>query len=319
MTILGEASPATLPRHGCKPSDQAKLDASPKAHEHPPVGAYISGAKPLPRATNNAAKLVARKNQGASEACTAHSLSALLSTVCVLAGVPCVEPSEHVLYTRSGRKEVGPHGELQDDGRQMLDVWAAAQEDGLVTQGPNPDGRNSDVWTAEDLAAANLDGPSPNVCAEIPADVLAQAKKCRPPVKLVTVDPAAADVELQVKASLAAGHLVWNGNTVGQAYQDLRSGEIAQPTPADDHTAVGHAQFFIDYRTLDDGSCEYLEVNSWGDEWGTDGMTWSSPAYLRACFELHAIGVDTSSPETLGEKLADDLRAVELAVLKAVA
>jgi hypothetical protein len=310
----------TLRHHGCKPSDPAKIAASPKAHEHPPIAERLGAPATLPLATNNIAKLVARKNQGASEACTAHSLSALISTVCALAGVPCVEPSEHVLYTRSGRIEVGPDGELQDDGRQMLDVWKAFLNDGLAPQGTSPDGRNSDVWTQADLEAAGLSGPAPNVCETISAEHLAEAHKCRPALTLFPIDAIAADVELQVKSVLAVGHLVWDGGYVGSAYQALTAGQIAQPDPPGDPTAAGHAEFYLDYRTQPDGSVEYLKVNSWGDSWGTNGMTWCSAAELRAQFELHAIGVAAPAPavKTILQEVVDDLKGVVASAEKAV-
>jgi hypothetical protein len=314
VTILGPATVVQLPRKGCEPSDQAKLDASPKAHEHPPVKAYLVGAKPLPLETHNAVHLVPAKDQGQSSACTAHSLSALVSTVCALAGVPCVAPSEHVLYTRSGRKEVPPGEPLQDDGRQPLDVWAAAQEDGFAPQGTSPDGRNSDVWTDADLNAASLTGPPANVNAGCSAARLDEAGKCRPPLTLVTIDPEAAAVELQVKASLAAGHLVWLGCEVGQAFEGLVAGQIAQPDPnPQDPEGGGHALFLVDYRTASDGWAEYLVRNSWGAGWDGTGSVWCSGAFVRACFELHAIGVSEAAPEpeTLGERIVDALHAVE--------
>ncbi len=283
------------PPHGAKRPDPAKIAALPKAHAHPRIAAHLSGAVPLPKATNNRAKLVARKNQGQTSACTCHSISALAGTLAALVGIVCVDPSEHVLYSRSGRIET-PTGDLQDDGRQLLDVWQAFQADGFAPQaGPTPDGRNSDVWSDADVSGL-APVPMANVNVDATADELAAAVTCRPPFMLANVDPAGGDVELQVQAALAAGHLVWSGTQVGQAFESLTGETDAQPDAIpNDPEGGGHALFFLDYRTRDDGTVEYLVVNSWGEEWGDaptePGLCWASGAFVRGCWELHAISV----------------------------
>lgn len=313
---------SALPPKGAKRPDPAKIAALEKTSDHHDIKHYLGGASPLPKATNNRAKLVARKNQGQSSACTCHSLSAALATLAAIVGVACVDPSEHVLYSRSGRIEQAT-GDLQDNGRQLLDVWQAQQNDGLAPQTPatSPDGRNSDIWTAADATS-----PPPNVNIDATPGELELAGKCRLPFALATIDPTAADCEAQVQASLAAGRMVWFGTEVGQAFESATgSADVAPDSNPNDPDGGGHALFFVDYRTKADGSVEYLVCNSWGLSWGdsTDnepGLCWVGGAFVRSCWELHALSLMAPPGQpSLFDRAKAAIAALEAAAAEALA
>jgi hypothetical protein len=242
---------------------------------------HVSGAAPLP-AAHDLGPIPPRKDQGQSSSCTAHSLSVAIALACASAGAPCVDPSPHVLYSLSGRPVP-----LADNGRLLQDVWDAAAAFGLAPQkGPAPDGRNSDVTSPVDvpdhveLANVNVDATD---------EEIAEAAKCRPKLSLSTINPFAQNVELQVQAALVAGQPLWVSALVGGAFQSLTQGQDAQPASQGPGSGY-HALVIAGYRTRN-GVVEYRVINSWGEAWDEQGECWASGAWLRACAEIHAIGV----------------------------
>jgi hypothetical protein len=281
-----------LPPIGALRSELAKLARLERLVVHAVAGLFLvnhkTGDIALPPAGDLSQWLPPRKNQGQSGSCTCHSFSAAVTVACGPAGVSVVDASPHVLYSLSGRLEA-PDGALQDNGRQLLDVWAAFQAHGLAPQhGPTPDGRNSDVWTDADTGGS----PPGNVNDDATAEQIAAAGQCRPKLTLSNLDPTEADVEDQVCAAISAKMPVWLGTEVGQQFQTLTGDTEAQPDSVpNDPNGGGHALFIVAYRTLPDGSREYRVINSWGDSWDENGECWASGAWVRGCWELHAIGV----------------------------
>lgn len=281
------------PPRGVKRPDPAKL------HIHPAVHAALSVPATLPTSVDLSPMAQTRKNQGQSGSCTAHSASVALYVAQVVAGFAApVDPSPHVLYSLSGRIEVPLPGALQDDGRQLADVITAIQQSGLAPQhGPTPDGRNSDVWTAQDTTAQ-----PPNVCLDATADELAAAARCKPELVTHSIDPSASNVEDLVAAALAAKMPIYLGTEVGDQFENLSGDTEAQPdTIENDPDGGGHALVILGYRPAPDGSREYLVINSWGESWDTDGTCWASGAWVKACWELHTIAVEappSSDPNT---------------------
>jgi hypothetical protein len=174
----------------------------------------------------------------------------------------------------------------------MTAVIAAFERDGLAPQkAPTPDGRQSDIWTAEDVASIP-NAPPPNVCLPPTPDELASANQCRPKITFHVIDPTASDAEVQAQASLAAGCPLWVGVQVGQAFEMLQGDATADADPPSDPTGGGHAMTIVGYEPdpKNPGKTRYRCDNSWG-LWDENGECWVSAAFLESSFNIFAIGV----------------------------
>ena len=253
-------------------------------------------AAPLPAAVDNSRH--PDTNQGQSSACTAHALVKCVEIVTGFSG------SEHVLYSLSGTR--GGENPLVDDGRCLSDCLAVIQTMGLAPfEGPSPDGRNSDVWTADDTSVP------PNVCvAATAAEIGAASEHVYAGLGLNSIDPADSNVSNLVAACLAAGGAVYLGTQVGQAFEQLGGTTIAQPDPANDPNGGGHALALVGYRTASDGSRQFRVQNSWGESWDDAGECWASLAWLQACWELHPLVPASPAPPTILQSVEDELRAI---------
>lgn len=241
------------------------------AHEHPAIAAALEA--PLPLASDLTRD--PPTNQGRSSSCTAHALVKGVEIVTGFRG------SMHALYSVVGAME----GSLADNGRECVDCLAAVRTSGLAPfEGPSPDGRSSDVWTAEDTSAA-----PPNVSLAVTAGELALAREHLADLGQHTIDPHAPNLSDLVVASLASGAPVYLGTQVGGAFEDLGNGTVAQPDPAGDPSAGGHALLIVGHRTNADGSRDFLVENSWGEAWSGKGECWASLAWVAACWELHPL------------------------------
>ena len=183
--------------------------------------------------------------------------------------------SMHVLYSMAGTKE----GErpLADDGRLCTDCLEVIASQGVAPfEGPTADGRNSDV------------DPSNATSPATPAEVAAAASNL---VNLGenSIDPNDPNVSDLVASCLAAGGIVYLGTQVGQAFEQLAGAMVAQPDPANDPNAGGHALDIVGYRTMPDGSRQFKVQNSWGESWDEAGECWASLAWVQACWELHPL------------------------------
>ena len=254
---------AMRPRPGVRRPDPYKLHAR-IAHKY--------GAAALPASVDLSCGKVT--DQGQSSSCTAHALAkgAEIAASGFLA-------SEHALYRLTGELE----NDYGDDGRQLIDCLTIARTRGLAPfGGPSPDGRNSDVWTAQDTSLR-----PPNVTlACSPAELAALH-----PLDFgqTSIDPTAADLEQEACAALAAGHPLYVGGQVGSAFEALSGAMVAVPDPANDPTGGGHAMLVAGYRTMPDGSRPFRVYSSWGESWDDAGECWASLAWLASMWEIHPL------------------------------
>jgi hypothetical protein len=282
------------PPTGVRRSDPAKLARLVGAHLHPAIGTAM--AAPPALYSDLTPYLSPRKDQGQTGTCSCHALSTGAYAAQKLAGIQTpLDASPHVLYSVSGRIEVGHTGPLWDNGRQLVDVLEAARTVGLAPQqGPTPDGRNSDVWSDADTGGT----PPGNVCVDATPAELGAANLHEFDFGHHTIDPTAADVEAQVIATLTAQvpAPILLGTLVGQQFEAAGPGTIVEPA-GDDSTAGGHALLIVGHRTLADGTRQFRVCNSWSGSWGESGEIWASSAWLRACWELHPITMTPKGPD----------------------
>ena len=281
MTILGPANGVAFvrPPHGILRSDPGVLAGRIARALHPDHVAAMAGPLPL-RSDLSRGR---RKNQGRSSACSAHALTKGAELVTGFLG------SDHVLYSCTGRLQ----GDMADTGRRLVDNLTIVRTIGLAPyQGDSPDGRFSDLWTANDTSARPANVTTPATDAE-----LAAANGRVIDLGQNSLDPKGADLSDLLVGSLAIGAPIYLGTQIGQAFEDLGSGIVAQPDPANDPTGGGHALLIVGHRTNADGSRDFLVCNSWGESWSGNGECWASLAWVAACWELHPLV--QSSPSLL--------------------
>ena len=244
-------------------------------------------ASPLPDTADNSK--LPPTDQGQSSSCTAHSLIKGVEIVAGFVG------SEHVLYSMSGALEESP---IADNGRQCVDCLTVVSTMGVAPfAGPSPDGRNSDIWTPTDAMS-----PPPNVnLPATPAETTAAASN-KFALGSNSLDPAAANLSDLLASCLAAKGVVYLGTQVGQAFEQLQGQTVAQPDPANDPNAGGHALIIVGYRTMPDKTRQFKVQNSWGESWDEAGECWASLAWCAACWELHPLlpvcSITTPAPAT---------------------
>jgi hypothetical protein len=254
------------------------------ARTHPRLAAFLAAS--LPESASLALFEPERLDQGPTSSCTAHSLSAAISTACSFAGRPIGVPSQRELYavTRAIERATEARSDttilptLSDNGGMLADAVQAATLWGVCPmQGPTSDGRNSDVEPSN----VNLE-----------PDLLALEKAS---TTIVTgthrIDETASDVVDQACAAIAAGFPVYDGFFVDSAFEQWTRGSapIAAPN-LNDSSGGGHAVYLSGYTTVA-GSRVFTLSNSWGRGWGDDGRCLVSEAWLRACWDLYVIDV----------------------------
>ena len=176
---------------------------------------------------------------------------------------------------------------------------------------PTPDGRWSDVWTAEDVSGI-AGAPPPNVCADL---TQAEHAQCvRYDAGSHTIDPSSTDLEREIIATLTspAPAPVLVGGRVGEAFEDLEGDVDAQPDAPDDPQGGGHALLIVGHRPLAShaGHYEFRLANSWGSSWDDDGEGWASESFVRSLWELHPLTCTRVDDPTkpLLDRLRDALR-----------
>ncbi len=229
------------------------------------------------------------KSQGAVGACTAFSLSSTMDSAVRRMGRGDVIGALHV-WSRYGIPEMGTAGDENVDKTLALDS----------------------TWPYDPAQACKLDREPMDSCGRaygvIPgsasSDPALQAAKSAADAqgryRLVAVErlhSRPADIN-EMAAILAGGDDVWASLSVnGDAWSNgaLRSNVIPDYTPDGDE---GHAVSLAGYRTLADGTRQFLIHNSWGPRWGEQGYGWISEAmvsrYLRAAYKIKV--ADAAAP-----------------------
>ena len=278
---------------GARRSHPSKIVNKKAAATHPVIAAALAAAA-SPASYDLAAAEPPRLDQGQSGSCTAHSFSGSCSTACRQTGNPLpFEPSPRETYAATRGIERAqatapgvPLPALTDSGAELADVVTAGDTFGIAPmQGPTPDGRNSDIWTAADTTAQ-----PENVNNEPDGDQLEQAG-----TTIVTgeymIDPAAPNVSDLAAAAISSGYPIYTGFFVDSAFENLQPGQVAQAPKQNDPNGGGHAVFLSGYTTNADGTRTFILTNSWGTSWCDQGRCLVSEAWLKACWELYVMDV----------------------------
>lgn len=277
---------------GVSRRDPAHRRTQLNAKLHPLVGAMLFGAA-LPKSADLTSFCPPVFDQGASGSCTAHSLSGGLVTSTGAQKQPLgFVPSPCGIYAcersleRAQVRAAGPLPPLEDSGAMLADGISAVQGFGVMPyQGPTPDGRISDVWTAQDTSAAPA-----NVNAEPDLMGLEEAatKLIVGSHRIVETGP---DVASVTAATIAAGFAVWLGFFADSAFESLKPGEIASLPNESDPNGGGHAVYLVGFDTRADGSLVYTLRNSWSSGWCSGGMCLVGEQWLEAVWDAYVLDV----------------------------
>lgn len=259
---------------GLNQSTPAKVAHRLGADLHPAIGAAlkagIRGAGDLSRFR----PLRRFKQRGST--CFAHSVSSALVIAHAAVGRPLpFLPSPLLIAstTYAGvRAAAFPSGlvpRLKDTGAELQDVATAMARWGVGPMGPAADDPFTDVPQDDGYGFPEVNASSLVIAG---ANLVGGEYA-------VTIDDSAPEM---IAASIDAGIPVWIGGPVGRAYELLGPNDIAQPTPADDATAGGHAQVVDGYRVTSSGEIETQILGSWGPEWALNGSVWASEAWIRS-------------------------------------
>jgi hypothetical protein len=256
-----------------------------------------------------------RLDQGRSSACGGHAPAIWVATCASIAGISlgftgC--PSPWFIYaTARCQEDTGPTGSpLADSGVEPADPINALADCGIVPMSPTstPDGRCSDVWTADDVAGI-ANAPPPNVGNRPTAEQLAAAAK-HLVVGAYVIDPAAAFFCELIAATLTAKKAVAACIFVDTPFEDWGNGNPPETTAplggkpnTNDPNGGGHYVTILAHKTLADGSLAFLIVNSWGESWGCGtpsngptGCIWVSGAWLAAsASEAYGLTIETKA------------------------
>jgi hypothetical protein len=230
-----------------------------------------------------------RPDQRQAEVCFSFSFGGCYATARAAAGKPLgFVPSQATLAAlvyakeqRSGQRPASGWPGLNDVGAELQDVADVAAEWGLAPMGAPVGDSNSD--TPDGPFAPNGSGtPFPEADAieviEAGADIVSGEYQ-------IPVDANAPEV---IAASLDANIPVWCGGLVGRDYEALGPNDVAEPTPASDPTAGGHAQFLAGYRVVPGtGEIQGLVVGSWGPRFAFNGTVWVSSAWMRSLWQAY--------------------------------
>jgi hypothetical protein len=254
-------------------------------HKLAQFGAPHPSAAPLPFAVAYALRglLGDPFDQGRSSGCVWHALPTLLGLACIAAGTPLLwTPSPWDGYAATRAEETPGTGPLPDAGVEPADAFVVLPRVGIrAMRGPTPDGRNSDIWTAEDIEGIP-GAPPPNVSLRptMRDDEESALDLVTGPVQL---SPAAPDFPEQIASRIFSDHV---GTIVGlHATPQLENWTAGSPALQDVSGFTGtdgHGMAVTDYRTnASTGLLEFWARSSWG-AWGEFGGLWLSRAFLVA-------------------------------------
>lgn len=235
-------------------------------------------------------------DQGRTGHCTGTGTSQILSCSFGAAGTPLdFQPSPWLIYSlarilerSSARDPLSDSGAFPTDLIDVLRVWGIAP-----MQGPTPDGRNDDVWSDDDLAAAGITGIAANVNHE-PSLVDLETAGLRLVTGDYRIDESKPDFGAQIRAALAGTSAVKPcavgiGIFVDSAFQqwDPRRGPIASVNLADP-LGGGH-WLCLSYSYLTSSNAiVFGGPNSWSKAWpaAPDGGPPGSPYWTPGHYEI---------------------------------
>lgn len=246
-------------------------------------------------------------NQGRSGSCGGHAPAVWLFVAASIAGIALGfdgPPSPRLGYGGARCIEQPGAGPLQDSGVEPADPINAYATMGVAPMRCTltPDGRYSDIWTAEDVE--NIPGaPAANDSLRPTAEEDAECAK-HLVLGAYTIDPLDPHFVQLVAAALSVGKPVTITAFVDSAFEDWGDNDPTDATPPlavlpnyADPTGGGHYITILAHKTLQDGSLAFLIWNSWGKDWGVSctgcpgeqGNIWVSDRWLAAaCTEAYA-------------------------------
>lgn len=282
---------------GARPSHPAKLAERPHVSSLPRVASLL--ASPPPYASMQSHEPT-RADQGAGSYCTACSGSEGVYTSLAARGTPLpFVPSFRHIYagTRAVERAMTtlPGAELPlftDGGAELADVFTALSYYGVVPiQAPSPDGRFSDIWTPSDIDGIPS-APPANVNDEpsVLSDEAGQQALIVGSYAITPGDGASA------AAAIAAGCPLYIATFVDTAFMGWMPGQPPFGVPnSSDPRGGGHAMYIDAYSTNVDGSRIWRCVSSWGTMFADQGAALVSDAFLKACWEIHALDVSVKT------------------------
>lgn len=233
-----------------------------------------------------------RYDQGQTGTCHAHSAVAAITCArnALGRGLPWV-PSPLLLASnvyadvRSATTPASlPLAPLVDSGADLSDDATA-----LATWGVGPimalvAGRYSDV--PDD--APGVPFPEPPDPKANPELTIAGENLIAGEYQIPVDDDASRLCALALDAKIP----IWLGFFCDSAFEELGPNAIAQPPNQSDPRGGGHAVYLSAYRSGPDGY-EFRVENSWGPRWAAGGAVWASSAWLRACWMLWPMAVQS--------------------------
>jgi len=231
----------------------------------------------LPRETFNREKLPGRAkkfDQGRFGACTMASAAT---------GFLAKNAQDQGLYPDGGLSvrygyalEKNTDGNPHQAGSDLRTDMTVCQKYGALPDSLYPySGMTSDV-----------DLPMP------PAALIAQGAKLKIAGYSLVLSATDADRKAlisHVTAAIAAGNILEIGIVVCQNFMDVTGPDYAIPLPAGSILG-GHALKLIDYRTMPDGTHQYLTWNTWGGRWANNDEAWFPESWLLSQFDMSGGG-----------------------------
>jgi len=250
------------------------------------------GATTLPGTVSYRSNEAAILDQGQTGSCTGHGTAQGIYIGAALQNVPLgFVPSPLTTYgvTRS-LERTSNTTPLTDSGAMPSDVMTAVGRYGVRPMAaPTPDGRNSDIWSAIDVAGVN-NAPAANVNSEVDFLTLEQAGQ-----KLIVgeyrIDESASDLVALAQQCLAVGKApIGVGIFVdSQVMNFTASSAPVGPPNTNDPNGGGHWICIVGYRasTMVPGTVDWEIVNSWGDSYGDAGHFWAQQAWIQSASDLY--------------------------------
>jgi hypothetical protein len=258
------------------------------------------GSTALPSAVSYRSNEAPILDQGQTGSCTGHGTAQGIVIGSALQGVPLsFVPSPLTTYgvTRSMERAVNTVP-LTDSGAMPSDVMIAVGRYGIrAMQGPTPDGRNSDIWSAVDVAGIP-NAPAPNVNSEVDFLSLEQAGQ-----KLIVgeyrIDESSSDVVSLVQQCLAVAKApVGIGIFVDSQVMNFTSTSAPVGSPnTSDPNGGGHWICIVGYRpsTVNPGTVDWEICNSWGAGYGDAGHFWAQQSWIQSATDLYGWTVRSST------------------------
>lgn len=286
---------------GCRQPDPATFAAHLHASVHPLVAARLDGhdsaLAPLPASADRLPPWT-RTDQGLTGSCTWHALAIVVLVACLMLGTPLgFVPSMVAGYAATRAKErPDPSVPLEDVGADPEIVFLVAARYGVrpMKAAATPDGRFSDIWSAEDVA--DIPNAAPANLNDEPEEADLDAADATKilldviPHRIDPSDPRASDL---MAAALDADIPlpIYACGFVDTAFMRLGANAVAGAPDRTDKSGGGHAYAFSKYRTNAHGEREFFLENSWGKTWGTGGGAWVSLAFIRAQWAMWIMDV----------------------------